>query len=105
MMKENNPNFGNMNHPHYNNSCNFNYYWLLYAVIIQLIIIFQLFMNKDFDDDDFEENFTELKENITIGTAQRRGRKCFTQVKNIPDIFDYERMIKFWKKVISYSYT
>ena len=55
-------------------------------------------MNKDFEDDDFEDNFTNLKENITIGTAQRRGRKCYTQVKNIPDIFDYDRILKFWKK-------
>lgn len=57
-------------------------------------------MKRKFSDiDDFEDDFAQMKEKITIGTAQRRGRKCFTQVKNVPDIFDYERILKFWKKV------
>ena len=37
-------------------------------------------------------------EKIVIGMVQRRGRKCYTQVRNIPNIFDYDRMLKYWKK-------
>ena len=60
--------------------------FIIYEFIdsFESFIIISTFMNKDFEEDDFDADFTNLKENITIGTAQRRGRKCYTQVKNIP---------------------
>ena len=47
----------------------------------------------------FEEEDFNFSGKITIGAVHRRGRKYDTLVKGIPDIFDYERILKHWKKV------
>lgn len=48
-------------------------------------------------DEDLDD-FTAQKK-VVIAMVQRRGRKCYTQVHNIPNIFDHERILKYWKKV------
>ena len=47
---------------------------------------------------DEELEFTS-HEKVVIGMVQRRGRKCYTQIHKIQNMYDYERMLKYWKKV------
>lgn len=49
------------------------------------------------EDDDFNE-FTS-QDLIHIYKVNRRGRKCETKVTGIPEIFDYKKILKFWKNV------
>lgn len=49
----------------------------------------------NFDEED-NYNFTGK---ITIGAVHRKGKKYETLIKGIPDVFDYERILKHWKKV------
>lgn len=49
------------------------------------------------EDDDFNE-FTS-QDLIHIHKVNRRGRKCETKVTGIPEIFDYKKILKFWKNV------
>lgn len=55
-----------------------------------------LFVDMD-EDDDFNE-FTS-QDLIHIHKVNRRGRKCETKVTGIPEIFDYKKILKFWKNV------
>ncbi|EGR33056.1 protein translation factor sui1, putative [Ichthyophthirius multifiliis] len=54
----------------------------------------------DDKDDQFGDDFNELDDFsiIHIRVQQRRGRKCFTSIEGIPPIFDYNKIIKYWKK-------
>ena len=36
---------------------------------------------------------------LDVHVQQRRGRKCFTTIAGIPAEFDYEKIMKYWKKV------
>lgn len=49
----------------------------------------------------FEVDYNEFanQELIHIHKVNTRGRKCETRVVGIPDIFDYKKMLKFWKNV------
>jgi len=49
------------------------------------------------EDDDFNE-FTS-QDLIHIHEVNRRGRKCETKVTGIPEMFDYKKILKFWKNV------
>jgi hypothetical protein len=49
------------------------------------------------EDDDFNE-FTS-QDLIHIHKVNRRGRKCETKVTGIPEMFDYKKILKFWKNV------
>lgn len=53
-------------------------------------------MNK-YEEDQGEDEFANEK--VIIGLVARRGRKHSTQVKNIPSVFDLDRMFKYWRKV------
>lgn len=52
------------------------------------------------EDDDFNE-FTS-QDLIHIHKVNRRGRKCETRVVGMPEIFDYKKILKFWKNVHGY---
>jgi translation initiation factor 1 (eIF-1/SUI1) len=54
------------------------------------------------EDDDFNE-FTS-QELIHIHKVNRRGRKCETRVVGMPEIFDYKKILKFWKNVHVHRY-
>ncbi len=49
------------------------------------------------EDDDYVE-FAH-QDLVHIHKVNRRGRKCETRVVGLPDIFDYKKILKFWKNV------
>lgn len=55
-------------------------------------------MNK-YEEDQGEDEFANEK--VIIGLVAGRGRKHSTQVKNIPSVFDLDRIFKYWRKVSS----
>ena len=52
----------------------------------------------------FEEDYVEFNnmDLIHIHKVNTRGRKCESRVIGIPGIFDYKKILKFWKNVPSY---
>ncbi|KAL4434981.1 hypothetical protein ABPG74_017737 [Tetrahymena malaccensis] len=57
------------------------------------------------NDFQFENNIDDFQTHIHIRVEQRRGRKCFTTVEGIPPEFDYEKIMKYWKKWLSCNAT
>ena len=55
----------------------------------------------NFEEDDYDE-FAH-QELIHIHKVNTRGRKCETRVVGLPDIFDYKKILKFWKNVSIHS--
>lgn len=57
--------------------------------------------NYFFVEMNFEEDYNEFanQDLIHIHKVNTRGRKCETRVHGIPEIFDYKKMLKFWKNV------
>jgi hypothetical protein len=56
---------------------------------------------------DYENGYDDEFANqdlIHIHKVNTRGRKCETRVVGIPDIFDYKKMLKFWKNVHVFLY-
>lgn len=51
-----------------------------------------------YEDEEFDQNDELAKQKIIIGLVAWRGRKTLTQVKNIPHVFDHQRIFKYWRK-------
>ena len=49
-------------------------------------------------EDGYDDEFAN-QDLIHIHKVNTRGRKCETRVVGIQDIFDYKKMLKFWKNV------
>lgn len=55
----------------------------------------------NFEEDDYNEFANQ--DLIHIHKVNTRGRKCETRVVGLPDIFDYKKILKFWKNVSTYQ--
>ena len=54
-------------------------------------------MNRH-EEEQEEDEFANQK--LIIGLVAGRGRKSSTQVKNIPAVFDLDRIFRYWRKVL-----